>query len=405
VNPLPVFFKTIKKAMKDYQYYTVNDFVDDAHFRNYVLQKDATDRAFWAQWIAENAHKKELIAEAEKLVLLLAAQTPPSVSNTETSQEWQKLWSRIEIQPQEISVEQADVEPILQPIKGGKYRWLWAAAASVALLATAFLFFKKDTPPEDKSGHTPQYQRYSATQPDTFKKTKEKTGTTIDFSDNTETAIKTPFGKTQEVTLPDGSRVLLNANSQLRFSKNWSKTADRTVWLNGEAEFSVKHYDLPQGAAQKFIVNTEGVKVEVIGTRFNLMSRGEKCKLALYEGKVELLLTKHPEQESIAITPNEVVQVDNGAVVRISEMKKVAVYQAWTKEHFEFDDTPLSEVALLVENTYGVKFVFKEESLKNKRLTASIPDDDVAVLVKVICQIFNIQTQQNAKEIIFDKKS
>lgn len=387
--------------MKDYQYYTVNDFVDDASFRNYVLRKEASDMAFWAQWIAENRPKKELIAEAEKLVLLFAAQTPAPLSNTETSQEWQKLWARIEAQPQgntqEIVVEQAVLEPVLQPIKGGKHRWLWAAAASVALLATAFLFFPKKG--------TPQYPSLSEAKTTTFEVEKQQTATTIDFSDNTETSIKTPFGKTQEVTLPDGSRVLLNANSQVRFSKNWSKTEDRMVWLTGEAEFSVKHYDLPQGKTQKFIVHTEGVKVEVIGTRFNLMSRGEKCKLALYEGKVDLLLTKHPEQESITITPNEVVQVDNGAVVRISEMKKVEVYQAWTKEHFEFDDTPLSEVALLVENTYGITFIFKEKTLKNKRLTASIPNDDVDILVKIIANIFNIQAQQNGKEIIFDNKN
>ncbi|MBL7818537.1 MAG: FecR domain-containing protein [Saprospiraceae bacterium] len=391
--------------MKDYQYYTVNDFIDDVGFRNYVLRKNATDIAFWAQWIAENAHKKELIAEAEKLVLLFAAQTPPSVSNTETSEEWQKLWSRIETQQKEIEVEQPVLEPVLEPIEGGKNKWLWVAAASVALLATAaFLFFKKNPSslPWESFG---QYQSISEAKTDTFKVGKEKTATTIDFSGNTETSIKTPFGKTQQVTLPDGSTVLLNANSQLRFSKNWSKTEARMVWLNGEAEFSVKHYDVMQGSAQKFIVHTEGVKVEVIGTRFNLMSRGEKCKLALYEGKVELQLTKHPEQENIAITPNEVVQVDNGAVVRIIPIKKVEVYQAWTKQHFEFDDTPLSEVALLVENNYGVKFVFKEEALKNKRLTASIPDDDVAVLVKVICQIFNINNKQKAKEIIFETKN
>ncbi len=383
--------------MKDYQYYTVNDFVDDASFRNYVLRKDAADGTFWAQWIDENRPKKELIAEAEKLILLFAAQTSSTVSSSETSQEWGKLWARIEGQPQAIVVEQPVVASVLQPIKGGKNRWLWAAAASVALLATTFLFLNKN--------RTPQYKSISEAKTDIFKVEKEKTTPTIDFSNNTETAIKTPFGKIQEVTLPDGSMVLLNANSRLRFSKNWSKTEDRMVWLNGEAEFSVKHYDLPQGAAQKFIVHTEGVNVEVIGTRFNLMSRGEKCKLALYEGKVELQLTKHPEQENIAITPNQVVQVDNGAVVRISEIKKVEIYQAWTKEHFEFDDTPLSEVALLVENTYGIKFIFKENTLKNKRLTASIPDDDVDILVKIIANIFNIKAQQNGKEITFDNKN
>jgi hypothetical protein len=160
--------------MKEYQYYTINDFVDDVSFRNYVLRKKATDIAFWAQWITENAHKKELIAEAEKLVLLFAAQTPPSVSSNETSQEWQKLWARIETQPQENVIEQPVLEPVLQPIKGGKNRWLWAAAASVALLATTFLFFKKNTPP--------QYPSLSEAKTDTFKVEKETNTTTIDLA-------------------------------------------------------------------------------------------------------------------------------------------------------------------------------------------------------------------------------
>ena len=392
--------------MMNYQNFDVNDFADDVRFRNYVLQKNALDIAFWTHWLNENPNKKEAVAEAEKLVLLLAAEANTTslesaknlISSGEKTQEWEKLWSRINRGPQERASEVEIEQPVLQPIKGGKNRWIWAAAASVALLATAFFIFKKDTSPQYESVFT----NILTDKKDVLKVENEKITPTTELADNGGTSIKTPFGKTKQVTLPDGSKVLLNANSQLRFSKNWSKTADRMVWLEGEAEFLVKHYDLKEEEAQKFIVNTEGVKVEVVGTRFNLMSRAEKCKLALYEGKVQLLLNKHPEQESISIAPNEIVQVDNGAVVRISQIKKVEVYQAWTKQHFEFDDAPLSEVALLVENTYGFKFFFKDEKLKIKRLTASIPDDDVAVLVKVISQIFNTKTQRNGKEIIFE---
>jgi transmembrane sensor len=383
----------------DYQDYTVNDFVDDERFRNYVLRKNATDIAFWTYWIAENPDKYELIAEAEKLLLLFALEATPSVSDAERTEEWQKLWTRIHTVSSENILENVleNDEPILQPIRGGKYKWAWAVAASFALFALIFLLLPKNT--------SPQYQSVFTTKTDTILPEKETGVTSAVPADDAETIYKTPFGKTQKLTLPDGSTVILNANSKLHFSKNWSKTADRIVWLEGEAEFSVQHYDLPNGGAQKFMVHTEGVKVEVIGTRFNLMSRADKCKLALYEGKVQLHLTKHPEEESIAIAPNEVVQVDNGAVVRIVPIKKVAVYQAWTKQHFEFDDTPLSEVALLVENNYGFKFLFKDNDLKMKRLTASIPDDDVAVLAKVIAQIFNIKTQKNGNEIIFENKN
>lgn len=137
--------------MMDYQYFTVNDFADDVGFRNYVLRKNTTDIAFWTQWLSENPNKKDTIAEAEKLVLLLAAEANAAsseaikspISSDEKAEEWGKLWSRISTIPQESEIE----EPILQPIRGGKNRWIWAAAASVALIATAFFIFKKDTPP------------------------------------------------------------------------------------------------------------------------------------------------------------------------------------------------------------------------------------------------------------------
>lgn len=51
---------------------------------------------------------------------------------------------------------------------------------------------------------------------------------------------KTGFAKTKKITLPDGSKVILNANSALKLSADWSKTGDRQVWLDGEAYFEVE---------------------------------------------------------------------------------------------------------------------------------------------------------------------
>ncbi len=379
--------------MKNYHNFTVNDFIDEDSFRNYVLRKSPSDIIFWTTWISDNPQRREAIEEAEKLVHMLAAGVNLSLSDNAINEEWQKLSYRIGGDSSKNKFK----KPTLIPFKGIKFKWLLATAAGIAIFMTAFFLLKKDILTKETNFSNQIFDKSN--------NKLENVLTNPIIAENEESIIKTPFGKTQKIFLPDGSIVLLNANSTLRFSKNWSKSADRMVWLDGEAEFSVKHYDLPQGAAQKFIVNTKGVNVEVIGTKFNLMSRAEKCKIALYEGVIQLHLTNHPEQESIAIEPNEIAQIDNGVVVRISQIKKIEVYQAWTKQHFEFDNTPLSEVALLVENTYGLKFVFKDESLKTKRLTASIPDDDVDVLVKVICQIFNIKTQQSNSEITFENKN
>ncbi len=376
--------------MKNYHNFTVNDFIDDESFRNYVLRKSPSDIAFWTTWIKENQCSEE-IEEAQKIINLLADEANFSLSDNAINEEWQKLSYRIGEDSPTNKLNKS------RPFKAINHKWYWVAAASITIFMVTLFIFKNDNMIKSSD--------FSAKILDESNNKLENILPNPVITESEEGIIKTPFGKTKRIILPDGSIVLLNANSTLRFSKNWSKSADRIVWLAGEAEFSVKHYNLPQGVSQKFIVNAKGVNVEVIGTRFNLMSRAEKCRIALYEGNIQLHLTMHPEHESIAIAPNEIAQIDNGAVIRISPIKKIEVHQAWTKQHFEFDNTPLSEVANLVENTYGLKFTFKEESLKTKRLTASIPDDNVDVLVKVICQIFNIKTQKTNGEIIFENKN
>ena len=378
--------------MKKYHNFTVNDFIDDQSFRNFVLRKSPSDIVFWTTWIKENQYSEE-IAEAQKIINLLADEANLSLSDHVINEEWEKLSYLIG----EDSLTNTPNDNISRPFKAFNHSWLWVAAASVTIFMVTMFIFKKDNVVESTD--------FSAKILDESNNKSNNISVNPTTTKSDEGIIKTPYGKTKKIILPDGSTVLLNANSAIHFSKNWSKSADRIVWLDGEAEFSVKHYDLPKGLAQKFIVNTKGVNVEVIGTRFNLMSRAEKCRIALYEGNIQLHLTMHPKHESIAIAPNEIAQIDNGAVIRISPIKKIEVHQAWTKKHFEFDNTPLSEVANLVENNYGLKFTFKEESLKDKRLTASIPDDNVDVLVKVICQIFNIKMQKNIGEIIFENKN
>jgi ferric-dicitrate binding protein FerR (iron transport regulator) len=70
--------------------------------------------------------------------------------------------------------------------------------------------------------------------------------------------------------LPDNSTVILNANSSLRYQENWEAELLREVWVDGEAFFSVVHTH----NHQRFRVNvTDDLKVEVLGTEFNVKDR------------------------------------------------------------------------------------------------------------------------------------
>lgn len=110
------------------------------------------------------------------------------------------------------------------------------------------------------------------------------------------TTVRTGFGETRSLTLPDGSGVTLNANSALRFPRfgfgEWTVATDaahknpRTVELTGEADFSVRH--LPDH--QPFVVRTsKGLNVTVLGTQFTVFSRERATRVALRSGRVQLM--------------------------------------------------------------------------------------------------------------------
>src|SRR3546814_20797672 len=80
--------------------------------------------------------------------------------------------------------------------------------------------------------------------------------------------IHTPRGGKYQVRLPDGTRVWLNAESQLRYPVSFGD-AERRVELSGEGYFEVAHRE-----DQPFIVESQGQEVKVLGTHFNIKEIG-----------------------------------------------------------------------------------------------------------------------------------
>ena len=104
----------------------------------------------------------------------------------------------------------------------------------------------------------------------------------------------TVYGETNTFTLPDGSSVVLNANSTLTLYSDWNSEPSREIWLDGEAFFSVVH----KTDNQLFKVKTkEGVTVEVLGTTFNVYNRTNETKVVLNSGQIRLNVptTQSPE--------------------------------------------------------------------------------------------------------------
>ena len=77
------------------EYNTINDFLEDASFKNWALQNNGTDINFWEFWIENNPDKKELVHKAKDLVLGISFDKN-YVSKEKVAFEWKKLEAKIE---------------------------------------------------------------------------------------------------------------------------------------------------------------------------------------------------------------------------------------------------------------------------------------------------------------------
>ena len=158
---------------------------------------------------------------------------------------------------------------------------------------------------------------------------------------NQEIKYATGFGQQQTLALLDGSEVILNSNSILKYNKKtWQK--NRTLFLEGEAYFKVTK-------GNKFTVNTKNGSVTVVGTEFNVNSRKDLFKVFCFEGKVRVV-TKN--DKNYLLTPNK------GVVVLNNIEKEINLNQtkpSWLKNERIFNERPLKEVIIELENQFNIK--------------------------------------------------
>lgn len=159
--------------------------------------------------------------------------------------------------------------------------------------------------------------------------------------------LMVPKAGTYAVTLPDGSRVMLNAMSILKFPVAFSKK-ERRVELKGEGYFEVsKDPDRP------FKVKLEETEVEVLGTHFNVSSYGRIAKTTLLEGSVKV---SNANDYGILV-PGKQSLADMGNIRITAGNPQQAV--AWCKGDFYFNNDEMIDVLTEVGRWYDLKLVYR----------------------------------------------
>ena len=217
---------------------------------------------------------------------------------------------------------------------------------------------------------------------------------------------KTVMGEKSIVTLLDGTKITLNADSKLKYPVRFGEES-REVSLEGEAYFEVTH-----DAKKPFVVHTGRVSTTDLGTKFNVYAfpNEENIIVSLEEGKVEVSTNKSSaKKEDVVLSPKQQLVYNKENETNTIEEFDLQKVIGWKDNILVFDNEPLSKVLVPLERYFGVKFEIADQSLANRNIKANFKNESfwtvVNVLEKATGLTYKTSKENNEfKKVVFYKK-
>ena len=229
--------------------------------------------------------------------------------------------------------------------------------------------------------------------------------------------IEVPYGSKSRIVLPDGSVVNLNSGSKLKYSSSGFSSDSRSVFLTGEAFFSVA-----KDTARKFYVHTPGIKIKVMGTTFNVKAYPEENieEATLLTGKVEIYSSsdKTEKDKAIILKPNQkavFIKSENNLMISDAGLvskeivpvklktvnnqtsSKIEQTISWKENRLVFDNEQFSSLAVKIERWYDVKIIVNDPQLNSARFTGKFDKETLEQVLNALVTVtpFNYTIKQN----------
>lgn len=192
-----------------------------------------------------------------------------------------------------------------------------------------------------------------------------------------------PRGGEFNLTLEDGTRVRLNADSRLRYPVKFMDS-ERHVEVEGEAFFEVSRDE-----NKPFIVSCNGIQMKVLGTSFNVNSYKDEpvIRTTLITGKLEVSVAN----KKVILLPGVQSQVNMTTLEMKTEEVNTRMYTAWMDNKFSFKNKALNLILSDLSRWYDVEFVCEGINAEDYYLTGRIPRDctlqEVVVLLEKISRL------------------
>jgi transmembrane sensor len=307
---------------------SVEEILTDETFLSWYFKSSNQKVEKWNNWLLANSNQQPLVDEAIATMKQLDVKTN-RLSSSQIESAYQRLNSLLE-----KNEEPAQKPAVVVPMYKSRSWWKIAAAA-IVVFAAGFILWKS--------------------------------------SADHQTKLASNYGETRKHQLPDGTEVMLNANSTVTLGENWEAGKDREVWLNGEAFFHVTK----TSQHDRFIVHANQMDVIVTGTQFNVITRSNQSSVLLTEGSVVIHARNGKE---ILMKPGDFVELNNNELQKKPANEETIL--AWKDNKLIFEEVPMPEAARVISDHYGIKVTLADEQVRERPLSGIMQNDNLDVLVK-----------------------
>lgn len=332
-----------------YQSFTTEDFLNDPEFIRYLKHGNAEDVRFWSAFENSAVNLDSYYAAQKELRLIYSAKRIPMPAGFETD-----IFNRIE---QSVDQHQHQLT-----IRRRLYIYLSGAAAVLAFVLLGF------------------------------------------WVSTAMVTVQTKYGEKKNITLPDGSIVILNANSSITYPLLWRINHQRNVVLKGEAYFKVVHLnnDLQHIAEKdRFRVQTQRLHIEVLGTEFDVKDRNQTAKISLTRGSVSVL--------SLISGKHYILKPKQMALETKEEALKIvtsdpAVEQAWVDGNRKMQKTRVRDILQEFEDVYGRHVSLSDPRMAEVQIDGTISFNSEDGVLFTLANILNANVQKDSTSIILKAK-
>lgn len=186
----------------------------------------------------------------------------------------------------------------------------------------------------------------------------------------------TAIGEHRDVMLPDGSSILLGADS--RVEVRFAQDARRVSLLSGEALFDVAH-----DSGRPFLVQAGMADIRVVGTKFSVERSSESVSVTVLEGEVKVSGVADAQPMTTTLTPGQVVEMlaaDGSAqgtfTTRIQPLAESAAID-WTERRLSYQDVPLSRIVADINRYYAPGVRIADREAGNFHVTAGFSTEQI----------------------------